>query len=256
MEQHATATSPAVITGGARGLGYSLASALAATGTSVALLDVLPEVSDSATRLADEHGVSAVGLRVDVTDQAAVAAAFAEAADQLGTPRTLITAAGITAWNDSVDVSAEEWRRVMSVNLDGTFFASQAFARSLLRDGLTGSAVLVASMSGSIVNVPQFQASYNASKAAVAHLAKSLAVEWAPSGIRVNSISPGYFLSDMTRQFTEANPELARDWIARIPAGRMGEPADLHGLVLFLASAASTYITGQDLIIDGGYTAI
>jgi sorbose reductase len=111
-------------------------------------------------------------------------------------------------------------------------------------------------MSGSIVNVPQFQASYNASKAAVAHLAKSLAVEWAPRGIRVNSISPGYFLSDMTRQFTEQNPELAAEWVARIPAGRMGEPRDLHGLVTFLASDAAAYLTGQDLVIDGGYTAI
>ncbi|MBO1901072.1 SDR family oxidoreductase [Leucobacter weissii] len=256
MTLHLPLTGPAVITGGARGLGFSLASALASGGSAVALLDILPEVTESAERLAQQHGVDAVGLRVDVTDQAAVAGAFAEAAERLGTPRVLLTAAGITVWNDSVEVSDAEWRRVMAVNLDGTFFAAQAFGRGLLEAELGGSAVFVASMSGSIVNVPQFQASYNASKAAVAHLARSLAVEWAPAGIRVNSISPGYFLSDMTRQFTEQNPDLARDWTARIPAGRMGEPGDLHGLVGFLASDASAYLTGQDLVIDGGYTAV
>lgn len=247
---------PAVITGGARGLGFSLATALAANGVPIALLDILPEVAESAARIATEYGVEAVGLQVDVTDQAAVATAFDVAAERLGTPRTLLTAAGITVWNDSVDVPAAEWRKVMAVNLDGTFFAAQAFARGLLAAELGGSAVFIASMSGSIVNVPQFQASYNSSKAAVAHLAKSLAVEWAPKGIRVNSISPGYFLSDMTQQFTEQNPELASEWVARIPAGRMGQPGDLHGLVNFLTSEASSYLTGQDLIIDGGYTAI
>ncbi|MBL3699332.1 SDR family oxidoreductase [Leucobacter luti] len=249
-------TGPAVVTGGARGLGYSLAQALAAQGSAVALLDILPDVADSAARITAEYGVRAIGLVVDVTDQDAVASAFTQIAAEIGTPQILLTAAGITVWNDSVDVSAAEWRRVMSVNLDGTFFAAQAFGRGLLAAGLPGSAVFVASMSGSIVNVPQFQASYNASKAAVAHLGKSLAVEWAAAGIRVNSISPGYFLSDMTAQFTEQNPELAREWVSRIPVGRMGQPGDLHGLVTFLASDASSYLTGQDLVIDGGYTAI
>ncbi len=246
----------AVVTGGARGLGYSLAGALASHGADVALLDILDTVQDSAEHLSAAHGVGAVGLRVDVTDQEAVADAFTEVAERLTTPSILLTAAGITVWGDSVDVTAAQWRTVMSVNLDGTFFAAQAFARGLLRSGATGSAVLISSMSGSIVNVPQFQASYSASKAAVAHLGKSLAVEWAPAGIRVNSVSPGYFLSDMTRQFTEENPDLARDWESRIPLGRMGEPADLHGLVVYLASDAAGYLTGQDVIIDGGYTAI
>src|SRR5699024_6640881 len=146
-------------------------------------------------------------------------------------------AAGITIWNDAIDVPAEEWRKVLGVNLDGSFYAAQAFARGLIEAEESGSAILVSSMSGHIVNVPQNQASYNASKAAVRHLGKSLAVEWAGRGIRVNSISPGYFLSDMTRQFTEANPELAAEWRARIPLGRMGEPVDLDGLVLYLASS-------------------
>src|SRR3954453_250028 len=207
----------AMITGGARGLGYSLASALAGQGCNVALLDLLDDVEQSAETLATGYGVRSVGLRADVTDPSAVEQAFASAEAVVGTPDVLLTAAGITIWGASVDVSADEWAKVLDINLHGTFYAAQCFARRLLAAGKPGSAIFVASMSGHIVNVPQWQASYSSSKAAVAHLAKSLAVEWAPGGIRVNSISPGYFLSQMTRQFTEANAELAASWVERIP---------------------------------------
>lgn len=245
------------VTGGARGLGYSMAEALAGEGCAVALFDILPEVAASAARLAEDFGVATYSAITDVTDQDSVAAAFAGATEALGTaPRILITAAGITVWNDSVEIPAAEWRRVMAVNLDGTFFAAQAFAKGLFAESLPGSAIFISSMSGSVVNVPQNQASYNASKAAVTQLAKSLAVEWASRGIRVNAIAPGYFLSDMTRQFTEQNPDLAAEWVGRIPAGRMGEPRDLNGLVSYLASDSSSYVTAQNLVIDGGYTAI
>jgi NAD(P)-dependent dehydrogenase (short-subunit alcohol dehydrogenase family) len=246
----------AVITGGARGLGFSIATALAAQGVHVALLDLLPAVQASAERLAAEHGVRSVGITVDVTDAEAVEAAFSTAETELGAASLLVTAAGITIWGDSVDVAPETWRKVLAVNLDGTFFAAQSFARRAIVAGRPASAVFISSMSAFIVNQPQFQASYNASKAAVSHLASSLAVEWAPAGIRVNAIAPGYFLSDMTREFTEANPDLAAAWTAAIPAGRMGQPEDLHGLVLLLASEASSYLTGQSLVIDGGYTAL
>jgi sorbose reductase len=244
------------VTGGARGLGFSVAEAFAQQGCAVALFDILPDVDASSERIAAEYGVATYSARMDVTDPASVSAGFSGAADALGVPQILLTAAGITIWNDSVDVPAEEWRKVMAVNLDGTFFSAQAFARGLIAAGLPGSAIFVSSMSGSIVNLPQNQASYNSSKAAVTQLAKSLAVEWARSGIRVNAIAPGYFLSDMTRQFTERNPDLAAEWLSRIPAARMGEPADLHGLVTYLASDASSYVTAQNLVIDGGYTAV
>jgi len=245
----------AVVTGGARGLGYSLASALARQGASVALLDLLPEVEASAARLAEETGVPTAWATVDVTDAGSVDTAFADARAALGTADILLTAAGITIWGDAADVEPAAWSRVIDINLSGTFYSAQSFARPLIAEGRSGSAVLVSSMSGRIVNVPQNQASYNSSKAAVDQLAKSLAVEWAPA-IRVNAIAPGYFLSDMTRQFTEANPDLAAEWVSRIPAGRMGEPTDLDGLVLLLASSSSSYLTGQTLVIDGGYTAI
>ncbi len=246
----------AVVTGGARGLGLSIAGALAVTGRHVALLDVLESVGESARELAAAYGVRAVGIQMDVTDQEAVDAAFAQVRAEIGLPDRLVTAAGITVWNDSVAIRTPEWRRVVNINLDGTFFAATAFARGLLAEKQPGSAIFISSMSGLIINVPQHQASYSATKAAVSSLARSLAVEWAGAGIRVNAIAPGYFLSEMTRQFTEANRELADDWIARIPLGRMGRPEDLHGLVRYLASDESEYMTGQTLVIDGGYTLI
>jgi NAD(P)-dependent dehydrogenase (short-subunit alcohol dehydrogenase family) len=246
----------AIITGGARGLGYSLATALAGHGVKIALLDLLPTVTESAETLRARYGVESRGYVVDVTDAEAMEQAFARATEEVGVASILITAAGITIWGDSVDVSAPVWCRVMSVNLDGTFFAAQSFARRALAAGRPASVIFISSMSGFIVNQPQFQASYNSSKAAVSHLATSLAVEWASAGIRVNAIAPGYFLSDMTREFTEANPELAAQWISTIPAGRMGEPEDLHGLVTYLASSSSSYLTGQSIVIDGGYTAV
>lgn len=245
----------AVITGGARGIGFSLATALARSGVSVGLLDLLPEVEESAARLAAETGAATASALVDVTDAASVDAAFAAVRERLGVADVLVTAAGITIWGDSADVEPGTWSKVVDVNLNGTFYSTQAFARPLLAEGREGSAILISSMSGRVVNVPQHQASYNASKAAVDQLAKSLAVEWAPR-IRVNAIAPGYILSDMTRQFTEANPELAADWTAMIPAGRMGEPTDLDGILLLLASSASSYLTGQTLVVDGGYTAL
>ena len=246
----------AVITGGARGIGLALARALAVEGVGVALLDLLDSVEDAARAIADEYDVPTYGQRVDVTDQAAVAAAFKVVRDRLGVPRVLSTAAGIEIKGDSVAVTAEQWRKVIDVNLTGTFFSAQAFGAGLLDAATSGSAVFIASMSGSIVNVPQWAASYNASKAAVAHLGKSLAVEWAPAGIRVNSISPGYVLTDLTQAILDEEPALHDDWVARIPQGRMAKPEDLAGLVTFLASDASAYLTAQDIVIDGGYTAI
>ncbi|GAA3604469.1 SDR family oxidoreductase [Microlunatus ginsengisoli] len=246
----------AVITGGARGIGLAVARGLAADGADIALLDLLDTVEDVARELADSYHVKAVGHRLDVTDQQATFAAFDEVGAALGVPQVLLTAAGIEINGDSVDVTADAWRKVIDVNLTGTFFAAQAFGKGLLDAGRSGSAIFIASMSGSIVNVPQWAASYNASKAAVAHLGKSLAVEWAKAGIRVNSISPGYVLTDLTQKIIDQQPSLRDDWEALIPQGRMASPEDIAGLVSFLASDAAAYLTAQDIIIDGGYTAV
>lgn len=246
----------AVVTGGARGIGLTVARALAADGADIALLDLLETTSETAEQISAEFGVKSFGQRLDVTDQDATNTAFEVINDRLGIPQVLLTAAGIEINGDSIEVAASEWRKVIDVNLTGTFFSAQSFGRGLLAAGLHGSAILISSMSGSIVNVPQWAASYNASKAAVAHLGKSLAVEWATAGIRVNSMAPGYVLTDLTQKIIDKEPALLADWISRIPLGRMATPDDLTGLVSFLASDASSYLTGQQIIIDGGYTAI
>ena len=203
----------AVVTGGARGLGLSMAGALARLGVHVALLDMLADVTDSAKTLA-AAGVKTLGLRVDVTGEDALAAAFAEVSRELGSPTVLVNAAGITTWEDSLEGTKASWSKVIEVNLTGTYLTCQAFGRAC-RDAGHG---------GAIVNI--------------------------------SSMSSGYILSDMTRQFTAANPELAEQWRGLIPAGRMGEPADLDGLVALLCSSASSYLTGQSVVIDGGYSAI
>jgi NAD(P)-dependent dehydrogenase (short-subunit alcohol dehydrogenase family) len=246
----------AIVTGGARGLGLSMARALARQGVHIGLVDLLEDVMTSGEELAREQGVRCAGVTADVTSQTNLARAFASVAGELGSPSLLVNAAGITIWGDSLDVPPETWQKVIDVNLTGTFLACQAFARICRDQGYGGAIVNISSMSGRVVNVPQHQASYHASKAGVDMLTKALAVEWAEFGIRVNAIAPGYFLSDMTRQFTEANPELAARWRAMTPAGRMGEPSDLDGLVVYLCSDASAYLMGQTVVIDGAYTAI
>jgi NAD(P)-dependent dehydrogenase (short-subunit alcohol dehydrogenase family) len=246
----------AVITGGARGLGLSMAQALGKWRVKIALLDILAEVKDSAETVQRDLEVESLGVVADVTDDRSVAAAFAEVGRRLGSPSILINAAGITLWEDSIETAKESWQRVIDINLTGTFLCCQALARACTAAGKGGVIVNVSSMSAQIVNVPQHQASYHASKAGVDMLTKALAVEWAPIGVRVNAIAPGYMLSEMTRQFTAANPELAERWRSMIPAGRMGEPADLEALVVFLCSARSSYLMGQSVVIDGAYTAV
>jgi NAD(P)-dependent dehydrogenase (short-subunit alcohol dehydrogenase family) len=245
----------AAVTGGARGLGFSMAGALARLGVHVALLDMLASVTDSARTLAAD-GRRTVGLQVDVTSEDDLAAAFAAVGRELGSPTILINAAGITTWEDSLEGTKASWSKVIEVNLTGTYLTCQAFGRACRDAGHGGAIVNVSSMSATVVNIPQHQVSYHASKAGVDMMTKALAVEWAPLGIRVNAVAPGYMLSDMTRQFTMANPDLAEQWRGLIPAGRMGEPADLDGLVALLCSSASSYLTGQSIVIDGGYTAI
>jgi NAD(P)-dependent dehydrogenase (short-subunit alcohol dehydrogenase family) len=246
----------AVITGGARGLGLSMAQALAKWGVKIGLLDVLPEVKNTAETVQRELGVESVGVVADVTDDGSVGAAFDDVNRTLGSPSILINAAGITVWEDSIDVSKESWQRVIDINLTGTFLCCQALARACIAADKGGVIVNVSSMSAHVVNLPQHQASYHSSKAGVEMLTKALAVEWAPIGIRANAIAPGYMLSEMTRQFTAANPDLAERWRNMIPVGRMGEPTDLEALVVFLCSTRSSYLVGQSIVIDGAYTAV
>lgn len=244
----------AIVTGGGRGIGFACAQRLARSGASVALLDLRPEVTDAAARLATEHGVATLGVSVDITDPDAVTAAVAEVSAALGVATVLVTAAGIPGNDDAFDVTRERLEQVMAVNVTGTLLVAQAFARTCRDADRGGSVVVVGSISGRIVNVPQRQGAYNASKAAVESLMRSLALEWIGFGVRVNAVSPGYVQTEMTRWDVENLPDRVAEWRSRIPAGDLGRPEDVANAVAFLASSASSYVVGQTLVVDGGYT--
>ncbi|MEU0498760.1 SDR family oxidoreductase [Mycobacterium sp. NPDC006124] len=246
----------ALVTGGGRGLGLAMAEAVARAGASVALLDVREEVHGAAERLATATGAAVTGVTADVTDEASDEAALEEVTDHMGVVDALVNAAGVADTTSALDLTAERFRQIVDVNLTGTFLVCRAFARRLVDAGQTGSAVTIASMSGLRVNRPQDQAAYNASKAGVAMLTKSLAVEWLPKGIRLNSISPGYFASEQTLDVPRDSPAQFAEWMAHTPLGRMGEPHELGPLAVYLLGDASAYVVGQSIVIDGGYTAL
>ena len=246
----------ALVTGGGRGLGLAMAEAVARAGARVALLDVRDEVHGAAEALAARTGAEVVGVTADVTDEASVEAAYAQVEERLGVVDALVNAAGVADVTSALEITAERFRRVVDINLTGTFLVCRSFARRLVEAGRTGSGVTIASMSGLRVNRPQDQAAYNASKAGVAQLTKSLAVEWLPLGVRLNSISPGYFASEQTLEVPRDRPEQFAEWMAHTPAGRMGEPHELGPLAVYLLGDASAYVVGQSIVIDGGYTAL
>ncbi len=253
MSQHLRG-SVVVVTGGGRGIGLACAERLARAGADVALLDLLPEVASVAAALPTPS--PAVGVAADVTDPASVAAALDEVAARLGRPTALVHAAGTALVGDALTTSVEAFERVLRVNLTGTFVTAQAFARLCVAAGRPGDVVAIASMSARVVNVPQRQSAYNASKAGVEALVRSLAVEWADLGVRVNGVSPGYVATEQTRGVLEGDPATADAWRSRIPLGDVAQPDDVAGVVEFLLSPASRYVLGQCLLVDGGYTAM
>ncbi len=244
----------AVVTGGARGLGAEMLDALAAAGAHVAALDLLAEDAKAvAGEIAARRGVKGYGGALDVTDAAATRAALDAVERELGPIDVFVANAGIVEHVPTEELTDDGWRRVMGVNLDGVFYGARDAGRRMLARG-TGSIILVASMSGLIVNRPQPQAAYNASKAAVIQLARSMAAEWAPRGVRVNALAPGYMLTKLTEVFFEAHPDYREMWERDTPMGRMGDPRDLRGPVVYLASDASAFATGTTLLVDGGFT--
>jgi NAD(P)-dependent dehydrogenase (short-subunit alcohol dehydrogenase family) len=245
----------AVVTGGARGLGLEMMDALAEAGADVVALDVLAEqAKEAAGTVAARRGVRAASWRLDVTDEQQVATTFAAIEREFGRIDVLVAAAGIVESAAAEDTPAASWRRVIDVNVNGVFFCAQHAGRSMIARG-SGSIILIASMSGIITNTPQKQASYNTSKAGVIMMAKSLAAEWAPHGVRVNALAPGYMRTALTDQVLKGNPGLRETWEGLTPMGRIGTPPELRGSVVYLASRASSFVTGHALVVDGGYTA-
>jgi len=254
----------AVVTGGARGLGLVMAQALVISGADVAIVDMnKEEATKSAEGLINVYKKENPGVAklpkvtahyADVSSPESVDAAIAEILQVHNKIDNLVTSAGFTENFEAINYPIDRVRKLWGVNVDGTYLFAIAVAKHLMGRKAPGSIVFIGSMSGSIVNVPQPQAPYNAAKAAVRHLAASLAVEWASAGIRVNCISPGYMLTALTKKILDDNPELKRQWVSLIPQGKMGQPEDLMGAVTFLSSDASGYVTGADIRVDGGYT--
>ncbi|OQO07196.1 hypothetical protein B0A48_07766 [Cryoendolithus antarcticus] len=253
-----------VVTGGARGLGLVMSQALIVSGSDVAIVDLNKEeaqrqAEELMRHFRDENpGGDKCPLvtahYADVSKPDSVNAALAEIIEQHGKIDNLVTSAGFCENFDAISYPHDRMQKLWGVNVDGTYLFAIGVAKHLMERKAPGSIVMIGSMSGSIVNVPQPQAPYNASKAAVRHLASSLAVEWAHAGIRVNCISPGYMLTALTKKILDENPELAQKWTSLIPQGKMGRPEDLMGAVTFLLSDAAGYVTGTDLRVDGGYT--
>jgi NAD(P)-dependent dehydrogenase (short-subunit alcohol dehydrogenase family) len=241
----------ALVTGAASGIGRRIAVGLAEAGADVACVDLtspgLEEVVGEIRRL----GRKGLALAGDVTDADTMAAAVRRTESELGPLTLAVNSAGIANAAPAEQMDLAQWQRVVNVNLTGVFLSCQAAARPMLDRG-RGSILNIASMSGSIVNRGLLQAHYNASKAAVVHLTKSLAMEWAGRGVRVNAISPGYTATPMNNR-----PEVAdqvRQFVADTPLGRMASVDELVGPAVFLLSDAASFCTGVDLLVDGGFS--
>ncbi|CAO3623707.1 unnamed protein product [Cunninghamella echinulata] len=259
VQQYSLKGKVAIVTGGARGLGSSMMVALAESGASVACIDLLAETgAETCAFIEKEHGVKASSWGCDVTNEDEVAMIFDQIVQQHGGLDILVTAAGINQVCPAIDYSAKNFRKIFDVNVSGTFFCVQQAAKHMMALGTGGSIITIASMSAHITNTPQTHAPYNATKAAVLQLTKSLACEWAPHNIRVSAISPGYFDTAMNQavlaQQGEEGVKMRQYWETHTPMGRLGMPHELKGVVTFLASDASTYVTGSEIIVDGGYT--
>jgi NAD(P)-dependent dehydrogenase (short-subunit alcohol dehydrogenase family) len=240
----------ALVTGGGRGLGRAIAIGLAQAGADVIVASRTTEQVMQVSREITQCGRASFPLSMDVTQEKDVARAIQEVKKQAGTLDILVNAAGMNIRKPTLEYSEEEWDRVLDSNLKGTFFCSKYAAEIMMENG-----------HGKIINISSLGAEiglkgispYSASKGGVRQLTKAMALEWAPI-IHVNAIVPGYYKTELTRQVFEN--EENRRWIeSRIPWGRAGEPEDLAGAAVFLASRASDYVTGHSLFVDGGWLA-
>jgi NAD(P)-dependent dehydrogenase (short-subunit alcohol dehydrogenase family) len=240
----------AVVTGANRGLGLAFARGLASAGARVGLLVRDGEGGASVREEIAAAGGAADVFIADVTDQPQVRRVADEVAALSGGPDVLVCNAGACIHAPAFDVGEADWRSIIDVNLTGVWNCCQAFGRRMVEAG-HGSIVNIGSMSGFIVNRPQWQPAYNASKAAVHHLTRSLAAEWAVHNVRVNAIAPGYVETEMTPAH---RPEFRQNWILDAPMQRCAQPDEIVPGVLFLASSASSFVTGSVLVMDGGYS--
>ncbi|KAK2758063.1 hypothetical protein FQN54_004470 [Arachnomyces sp. PD_36] len=236
------------VTGGSRGIGLEVSRGYAEAGADVALIYSSTNAESIAAEISERSYVKAAAYKCNVTSQEEVEATLQKIASDFGKLDVVVVNSGIASHGPAEDCTTDEWSKLMSVNLDGAFYTAQAAGRIFKAQG-HGNVIFTASVSAVLVNTPQKQAAYNASKAAVVHLAKSLAVEWVDF-CRVNCISPGYIATDMIGEL----PQDWKDkWFQDVPAKRLCAPYELKGPYVFCASDASSYMTGSNIVIDGGY---
>ncbi|GGB03252.1 oxidoreductase [Brucella endophytica] len=244
----------AVVTGGGQGIGAACARALGEAGATVIVAEMLPDRVEASIAELQKLGLKAHGVTLDVTKSGDVDAVAADVVKQHGRVDILVNNAGVAVSDvRAEDTTDEHWRFHMDVNVDGLFWCCRAFGRQMLGQG-KGAIVNIGSMSGFIVNKPQPQAFYNASKAAVHHLTKSLAAEWAARGVRVNAVAPTYIETPLTAFGIKENPDMYKTWLEMTPMGRVGQPDEIASVVHFLASDAASLLTGSIVLADGGYT--
>jgi NAD(P)-dependent dehydrogenase (short-subunit alcohol dehydrogenase family) len=240
----------ALVTGATRGLGRAFARALGEAGADIVIVG-----RDAAAARETENEVTALGRQAltvlaDITHREEIERVLAAATERFGSIDVLVNNAGSCVHRPALEVTDDEWRQVMSVNLDAVWMCCQVFGRHMV-ERRSGTIINIGSMSGQIVNRPQWQPGYNASKAAIHHLTHSLAAEWAPLGVRVNALAPGYIKTDMS---PVDDPRYRRQWIEDAPQQRYATPDELGPAIVYLASDASSFVTGSVLTIDGGYT--
>jgi NAD(P)-dependent dehydrogenase (short-subunit alcohol dehydrogenase family) len=240
----------ALVTGAGRGIGKVLALTLAEAGCDVALFGLHRQNLEEVAVQIRNSGVRSLVLEGDVSQHGDVQKAFSGVAEDFGRLDICVNNAGISMQQPVEEMPEEDWDRILDTNMKGVFLSSQEAARLMIPQK-SGCIINIGSISARTVNVPQKQAVYNTSKAGVVMLTQAMAVEWALFGIRVNSISPGYMKTEMT---LSSMSKLFPVWESLTPLGRLGEPEELRGALIYLASDASSYMIGHDLVVDGGYT--